>query len=64
MILVDNVNIPGEGSEIDTIPSSPKVNDSNIGKSDSVYDVQKSLPNILVPPSIGEYNMKVLLNRR
>ena len=24
-------------------------------KTDSVYDVQKSLPNVLAPPSIGEY---------
>ena len=50
----NNVNIPEEGSEIDTIPSSQKNNDPNIEKSDSVYVVPKSLSNVLAPPSIGE----------
>ena len=43
---VNNVNIPEEGSEIDTIPSSPKVNDPNIGKSESVFDIIH-IPNII-----------------
>ena len=42
---VNNVNIPEEGSEMDTIPSS----------FDSVFSiVQKSLPTVLAPPSIGD----------